>query len=181
MPNEASSSEISRPAKIAKAVYLSAAVIGGALVAVSVIVELWFPTRPAHESRAAQPSVAEQMECNREVSRLLDALGGSAAVLFAVPTEAQLPAPVSRRWTQFSRQWRRDWESVGQRCQFDELQDQRMGVGYDRMARVHDDLRAAYLRYNDLVRRFDNEQVDQLVSMRRALEKSKLALERRTR
>ena len=119
------------------------------------------------------------MTCNRDVSRLLDGLGVTAGSLIAVPAGSEPVAPVSTRWAQFSRQWRRDWAQVDARCKFSEQSDARLGFGYDRMAQVHENLMATHLRYDELVRRFDNEQVDELIGMRRALEKAQASLERR--
>jgi hypothetical protein len=164
---------------LAKAVYLSAAVLGGLLVTVSVIVELWFPPRLPSPTRSGPPAPEELLRCNRDLARLLDQLGQAAGSLIAVPATAEPAAPVSTRWAQFSRNWRKDWDQVDARCQFSEGAGSSAGVGFDRMARVHDSLRETHLRYDALVRRFDNEQVDDLIGMRRALEKSRKSLERR--
>ena len=158
-------------------VYLGAAVLGGVLMTASVVAELWLTPGLPHPTRSGPSTAQELLSCNRDVSRLLDELGTAAGSLIAVPPNSPA-APVSTRWAQFSRQWQRDWSRVGARCRFGEG-GAGIGVGYDRMARVHDNLGATHLRYDELVRRFDNEQVDELIGMRRALAKSKKALERR--
>ncbi|MBT8493828.1 MAG: hypothetical protein KJO07_12265 [Deltaproteobacteria bacterium] len=161
-------------------VYLSAAVVGGLLVTASVVAELWLTPALPTPTRSAPPTANQLLSCNRDVSRLLDQLGDAAGGLIAVPASTQPAQPVATRWAQFTRQWRRDWAQVGARCRFGEG-GSGMGVGHDRMARVHDNIQAVQLRYDELVRRFDNEQVDDLIGMRRALAKSRKSLERRVR
>jgi len=179
VPNQAKSGETTGLARTVKTVVLSAAVVGAVVVTASVIAGLWFPTRArAAAAVSNQPSSEELLRCNRDVSELLEDLAANAARLVTAPDDPGSPATVSTRWTQFSRQWQERWHDVDARCRFSELAGTRLGVGYDRMARVHDTLQETHLRYDSLIRRFDNEQADELSSMRRALTKSRGALSR---
>jgi len=179
VPNQAKSGETKGLARTVKTIVLSAAIVGGTVVTASVIAGLWFPARnrPA-VAVSDRPSPEELLRCNRDVSELLEDLATNAARLVTAPKENGSPATVSTRWTQFSRQWQERWREVDGHCRFSELAGTRLGVGYDRMARVHEGLQETHLRYDSLIRRFDNEQADELTSMRQALAKSRASLSR---
>jgi len=159
--------------------YLSLAAIGGLYVGVSVLASLtWARETVPDGPRAGEVSTQHVLACQADANRLLDELGRSASELVDIRDSAD--GSVSSRWAQFTTGWKREMQAVDERCGFSELQGSGLGVHYDRIARVYEQIPETFLRYDNLVRRFDNQQADELLSMRRALEKSKKALERRT-
>ncbi len=179
VPNQAKGGELSRPAKFAKSIYLSAAALGGLYVAASVVSSLWLkhPSGPAGIEARASASV-DVLGCHDQVVDLLDVLGETTAELVGKRTEAQ--GAVSTQWATFTAHWQERVRAVDRQCRFTELTDSGAGVHYDRIAHVYERLPSAFLRYDNLVRRYDNQQTSELISMRRALEKSRKALERRS-
>jgi hypothetical protein len=158
--------------------YLAVAGVGGVLLTVSVAQALFWH-RPAvaltgPKLSAENPNPEELIECNRDVAELLAALGATTTALMA-----EAGPDMHRRWEDFSRQWRKHYDEVDERCRFSELANTNMGTAYDRMARVHGDLPALRLKYQGLLVRFDEEQADEIDGMRRALDLSLAALEER--
>jgi hypothetical protein len=70
---------------------------------------------------------------------------------------------------------------VGERCRFAELRGSGLGVAYDRMAYVHDDLGDLQRAYGVLLDRFIRKQASTVDRMRRDLELSKSLLDKRLR
>jgi len=172
------SPEFRRYRQVLTSVYLVVVGLGGVLLAASVASALLFQ-RPSVELTgpkisAENPNPEELIKCNRDVTRLLGALGDETAALMAKPT-----AEIDRHWEDFSRTWRKSYHEVNARCRFAELAGTNMGTAYDRMAGVHAELPAMRLKYQGLLLQFDEEQADELGRMQRALERSLAALEER--
>jgi hypothetical protein len=160
------------------ATYVAVAGLGGVLLTASVAQALFWH-RPAVDLTgpklsAENPNPKELIGCNRDVADLLAALGATTTALMADPSP-----DMHRRWEEFSRQWRKHYDEVDERCRFSELANTNMGTAYDRMAGVHGDLPAMRLKYQGLLVRFDEEQADEIDRMRRALDLSLAALEER--
>ena len=174
------SNEFRRYRQVLTALYLGTATAGFALLAASVVKELFF-RRPAIELPQSALTVDDPdpevlLDCHRRVLALLDQLGTKTCeLLSAVPSGDR--SELSGRWEEFSRTWRDEWDVVNARCRFSELADTRMGVAYDRLAQVHEDLRPMWLKYQSLFVQFDNEQAAELARMRRALDLSRTAFE----
>jgi hypothetical protein len=158
--------------------YLVIASCGGILLTASVIKSLLHKPAVAltgPKLSADNPNAAELVQCNRDVARLLSSLGREAAAIIAEPNPE-----IDRRWEEFSRHWRIDYDEVNARCQFSELAQTTLGTAYDRMAEVYSDLPAMRLKYKGMIVRFDEEQSDELEQMHRALELSLAALDKRS-
>lgn len=174
------SNEFWRYRQVLTALYLGTATAGFALLAASVVKELFF-RRPAVELPPSglsveNPDPALLLECHGRVEELLDQLGQKTCELLALPPSgdrSELPA----RWEDFSRVWLDEWDVANARCRFSELADTQMGVAYDRLAEVHGELKTVRLKYQSLLVRFDDEQAAELARMRRALDLSRAALE----
>jgi hypothetical protein len=157
--------------------YLAVAGAGSLLLIASIARSLFYT--PAVEVRGPRvspddPNPRTLVACNREVRDLLEELGRFSGSLMAGPAD-----PLGVRWEQFSRQWRSHWDEINARCRFAELAGTNLGLAYDRMAGVHGDLPAMRLKYQGLLVAFDEEQSDELARMRRALDLSLAALEKR--
>ena len=174
--------EFRRYRQVLTTVYLTVAGLGFALLVVSVVRSL-FHTPPVElrgpKLSADDPSAASLVDCNRDVRQLLVDMAGVSSELVAAPVNSDGDVDLGARWEEYSRQWRRDWDEVNARCRFSELAGTRMGLAYDRMAGVHGDLPAMRLKYQGLLVDFDEEQADELERMRRALDLSLAALEKR--
>jgi hypothetical protein len=163
-------------------VYLAVAGAGSLLLIASIVRSLFYA--PAVELRgprvsADDPNPSALVECNRDVRGLLFDLGTASAGLMAGPATGDDAEPLGVRWERFSREWRARWDQVDARCRFAELAGTDLGLAYDRMAGVHGDLPAMRLKYQSLLVSFDEEQADELARMRRALDLSLAALEKR--
>ena len=167
-------------------VYLALAAIATLYITASVVKALWFsgPRAALVEARLQTPKPDSKalLRCNDDVDALLQKLGTTSGQLIAEPTRNPLPkgSVLAARWDAFSRDWLNRWELTDLRCRFSELEGMRLGVAYDRMARVHGDLLAMRLRYESLIRHFDDEQADELADMRRALDASRITLAKQT-
>ncbi len=120
---------------------------------------------------AEKPAPADLLTCNHRVQQLFDELGDTVTGLMSSPARND-NRKIYSEWEGFGRRWTQEWHKVNQRCRFEELTGSGMSVAYDRMARVHADLRAMRLKYQSLLVRFDEEQADELRRMKRALDKS---------
>ncbi len=161
------------------AIYLATIALGFGLLAVSVVKQLLF-RRPAVQLEgpalsAENPDPRDMLRCNDDVHDLYEDLPRFTAQLLRSPTRGK-QVQVGAEWENFSRKWLYRWDEVNARCRFSELRDSDMGLAYDRMANVHGDLPALRLKYQSLVVRFDDEQAAELARMRRALDKSREAL-----
>jgi hypothetical protein len=108
----------------------------------------------------------------------LSDLGDTAGELLGVPGRTGLQE-VGSRWERFSTAWSRRWSATDDRCRFSELKDGNLGIAYDRMAQVHEDLDAMRLKYQALLDHFEEEQGPELSAMRQALDKSHKVLQKR--
>lgn len=179
-PNK--SNEFRRYRQILAAIYLATIAGGFALLAASVAKQLFF--KPDIELRgpaisADDPDPLMLLACNHKVQTLYDELGQTIARMLRSPLQSPSnddDRDLGREWEQFGRRWIHDWHVVDAECRFDELAGS-MGEPYDRMARVHGDLRAMRLKYQTLLVRFDEEQSGELRRMQHALQKSRVALE----
>jgi hypothetical protein len=172
------SNEFKRYRQVLAALYLGTVAVGFLLLAISVVKELYF--RPTVALRgpvlsADNPDPAHLQRCNADVAELLDSLAQRAADLISRAPQGD-DSEIMPTWEAFSRQWLRRWDEIDASCRFSKLGDGPMGEAYDRMAKVHSDLRAMRLKYQSLLAQFDREQRDDLASMRRALERSRRAL-----
>ena len=120
---------------------------------------------------AENPTPDDLLACNHRVQQLFSQLGDTVSELMSSPARVG-DRKIYSEWEGFGRRWTREWHKVNQRCRFEELSGSGMSVAYDRMARVHADLRAMRLKYQSLLVRFDEEQADELRRMKRALDKS---------
>lgn len=166
-------------------IYLGTAAFGFVLLTASVLKELFF-RRPAIELPQSALSVDDPdpevlLDCHHRVLGLLDQLGNKTCELVSSAAPSGDRSEVSARWEEFSRAWRDEWDVVNARCRFSELADTRMGVAFDRLAKVHEDLRPMWLKYQSLLVRFDDEQAAELARMRRALDLSRTAFEEKAR
>lgn len=164
--------------------YLGTAAFGFVLLTASVVKELFF-RRPAIELPQSALSVDDPdpgvlLDCHHRVLGLLNRLGTETCELLTAEPSGDR-SELSGRWEDFSRTWRDEWDVVNARCRFSELADTRMGVAYDRLAQVHEDLRPMWLKYQSLFVQFDNEQAAELARMRRALDLSRTAFEEKAR
>ena len=178
------SGEFQRYRQALTVIYLGTAAFGFVLLTASVVKELFF-RRPAIELPQSALTVDDPdpevlLDCHSRVLGLLNQLGSKTCeLLTAVPSGDR--SELSGRWENFSRVWRDEWDVVNAQCRFSELADTRMGVAYDRLAQVHEDLRPMWLKYQSLFVQFDNEQAAELARMRRALDASRAALEEEAR
>ena len=166
-------------------IYLGTAAFGFVLLTASVFKELFF-RRPAIELPQSaltvdDPDPVVLLDCHRRVLGLLNELGSKTCELVSTASPSGDRSEVSTRWEEFSRAWRDEWDVVNAQCRFSELADTRMGVAYDRLAQVHDDLRPMWLKYQSLLVRFDDEQAAELARMRRALDLSRNAFQEKAR
>ena len=167
--------EFKRYRQVLAALYMGTVAAGFVLLALSVVKQLFF--RPVAKLdgpvlSASEPDPADLLRCNRDVFDLYDGLGDEVSQLLAVPRDGQR-GDLGRRWESFSRQWLYEWDQVNAFCRFEELSDSGMDPLYNRMARVHGDLRAMRLKYQSLLVRFDDEQAAELARMRQALDRSR--------
>lgn len=165
-------------------IYLGTAAFGFVLLTASVVKELFF-RRPAIELPQSALTVDDPdpevlLDCHRRVLGLLNKLGAETCELLTAEPSGDR-SELSGRWEDFSRTWRDEWDVVNAQCRFSELADTRMGVAYDRLAQVHEDLRPMWLKYQSLFVQFDNEQAAELARMRRALDLSRTAFEEKAR
>lgn len=171
--------EFKRYRQVLAALYMGTVAAGFILLATSVVKQLFF--RPVVKLdgpvlSATNPDPADLMRCNRDVLDLYNALGDEVSHLLSVPRDGER-GDLGRRWESFSREWLREWDEVNAFCRFEELSDSGMDPHYNRMARVHGDLRAMRLKYQSLLVRFDDEQAAELARMRQALDKSRLQID----
>jgi hypothetical protein len=144
------------------------------LLATSVVKQLFL--QPAVELdgpvlSADNPAPTDLLACNHRVQQLFSDLGDTVTEIMSSPSRND-NRKIYSAWEGFGRRWTQEWHKVNQRCRFEELTGSGMSVAYDRMARVHADLRAMRLKYQSLLVRFDEEQADELRRMKRALDKS---------
>jgi hypothetical protein len=178
------SNEFRRYRQALTIIYLGTAAFGFVLLTASVVKELFF-RRPAIELPQSALTVDDPdpevlLDCHRRVLGLLNKLGAETCELLTAEPSGDR-SELSGRWEDFSRTWRDEWDVVNARCRFSELADTRMGVAYDRLAQVHEDLRPMWLKYQSLFVQFDNEQAAELARMRRALDLSRTAFEEKAR
>lgn len=168
--------EFKRYRQVLAGIYLSVGALGSLLVLSSIVVDLFF-----HGGSASpEPAPADLLACNREVRALLTDLAVTSAEIQKSAATADLQEQdLGGRWEEFSRTWQRQWSTVNDRCQFDELADTGLGPAFDRMAWVHRRLPGLRLEYREHMKRFTENQADELAEMREALDKSLELLEQR--
>jgi len=164
------------------ALYLAVAGLGGLLLLASVFTELISPAR-AGQARPnspipANPSPEHLLACNQAVRDLLDELGETAGQLLSVPAETG-EQELGSQWRGFTVSWQRRWYATDSECRFSELADSNLGIAFERMTQVHEDLDAMRLKYQAMLIRFEEEQAQELSAMRQALDKSHRALKKR--
>jgi hypothetical protein len=173
--------EFRRYRQILTGSYLVVAASVVLLLTVSVIKELFFRGSPVTATGAAisveRPDPKELLECHGIVLNLLTTLGKETAELLSAPARGDHGELTSRRWEEFSRAWRDEWDVAEARCRFSELAGTKLGVAFDRLANVHGELPSMRLKYESLLVRFDEEQAAELARMRRALDLARSALE----
>jgi hypothetical protein len=160
--------------------YLGTAAAGFALLAASIVKELFFHhpmvELPRSSLSAENPDPRELLDCQGRVEGLLVRLGHETCELMGLPPsgeQAELPA----RWESFSRAWSDEWDVANARCRFSELGGTKLGIAYDRLASVMSDLPSMRLKYQSLLVRFDDEQAAELARMRHDLDLSRAAFE----
>ncbi len=166
--------EFKRYRQMLAAVYFATIALGSLLLGASVVRQLFFHPTVVLDGpvlSAENPDPEELLACNERVRALFEALGGETTALLAAPP-SEHDRKIFTEWEAFSRSWTHEWHLVNQRCRFEELAGSGMSIAYDRMAKVHADLRAMRLKYQSLLVRFDEEQASELRRMRRALDKS---------
>lgn len=164
------------------ALYLAVAGLGGLLLLASVAAELVSPAR-ASQARSnrpisANPSPEQLLACNQAVRDLLDQLGSVAGKLLSVPATTG-EQELGSQWRGFTADWQRRWYATNSKCRFSELADSNLGIAFERMAQVHEDLDAMRLKYQGMLIRFEDEQAQELSAMRQALDRSHKALMKR--
>ncbi len=172
------SNEFKRYRQALAAVYLTTVAGGFVLLAASVAVQLFLPpVVPLEGPRlsAENRDPALMLACNHQVQELYDQLGTETSQLLDAPRRGD-DRNLGAAWESFGRRWLRAWHVVNAQCGFEDLVGT-MGEPYDRMARVHGDLREMRLKYQSLLVRFDEDQADELRRMKRALERSRTELE----
>ncbi len=171
--------EFKRYRQVLAAVYLTTVATGFTLLATSVAKQLFFHPRVALDGPALSadhPDPQDLLACNQRVTELYEELGDTTTELMSGPPHG-VRRPIYSAWEAFGRRWTQQWHQVNQRCRFEELAGSGMSVAYDRMARVHADLRAMRLKYQSLLVRFDEEQADELRQMKQALDRSRQTLQ----
>jgi hypothetical protein len=176
-------SEFRRYRQALTAIYLGTVAAGFALLTASVLKELVLGDRQREVREVAvfaeDPDPEELLRCQQSVVSLFEGLGTKTCELLSIPPREGAAGEISSEWEAFSDSWLEKWQAVGARCGFRQLADNNMGIAYDRMARVHGDLRTMRLKYQSLLVRFENEQAAELAHMRRALDLSGDALRER--
>lgn len=154
-------------------VYLLVGTLSAGLLISSVVADLFL----RRNRQAPTPSPAGLLQCNARVEALLVHLGTTAADLMkGAVTENE--KDLGARWEEFAKEWQRRWNTVNDECLFDERADTGLGPGYDRMAWVHRNLRTMLLKYRELMKRFTDNQADEIAEMRHALERSRALLDK---
>ncbi len=158
--------------------YVGTIAAGFALLAASVARQLlWSPDveieGPVLEEDNPDPRLL--LECNRRVRKLYDQLDQVTLELLGSPPRGET-RDLRREWEAFGRDWIQEWHRVNAQCRFEDLADS-MGDAYERLAEVHGELRAMRLKYQSILVRFDKEQADELLDMKRALDDSRRAFE----
>jgi hypothetical protein len=173
--------EFKRYRQLLAAIYVGLAGAILVLLTASVIKELLFHTPavelPASSISADNTDPRDLLECNDLVLEQLTNLSETTNQLLAAPLQADRRS-IASSWKNFSTQWRDQWDVIDARCRFSELAGTNMGVAYDRMAQVHEELPAMRLKFQGLIASFDEEQADELSEMRRALDRSRKAITR---
>jgi hypothetical protein len=146
---------------------------GALLIFTSIVSELFL----RRGERPPPPSPADLLQCNHDVRQLLDDLGTTAALVVTGPSDS---AAGGTRWEDFQRKWEQEWDAVNDRCHFDGLADTGQGPAYDRMAWVWRTLATTKLKYRELMTRFSHDLENEIVEMRKALDRSLADLQRRT-
>lgn len=187
MAQEQKPSEFRRYRQVLAGCYLVLAASVVLLLTASVVEELFFH-RPqtklsfasgqAHAPESPlsldEPDPRELLECHGIVLNLLTTLGKETARLLALPPRGDR-GELASLWEDFSRAWRDEWDVAEARCRFSELAETKLGVAYDRLAKVHGDLPSIRLKYESLLVSFDEELAAELAGMRRALDSSRSA------
>jgi hypothetical protein len=158
--------------------YVGTIAAGFALLAASVAKQLlWSPHVEFEGPRLEEdnPDPRLLLECNRHVQALYDQLDQETLDLLGSPPRGR-DRDIRREWEAFGKDWIQQWHRVNAQCRFEELSDS-MGDAYERLAEVHGDLRAMRLKYQSILVRFDKEQADELLDMKRALDDSRRAFE----
>jgi len=162
-------------------VYITTIALGFILLAASIVKQLYFrsPDVKLRGNRlsAANPDPAELLRCNEDVRRLYTELTAEMTKLLGAPAAGR-GTSLDRAWRTFTKRWLYDWDEVNLRCRFSELVGSKMGRAYNRTAVVHGDLPTMRLKYQSLLKTFDEEQARQLAAMRDQLDQSHRAFEK---
>lgn len=162
------------------AIYFATVALGFALLVASVAKELMFRSPavelPQSQMNAQDPTIL--LECHDRVLGLLIKLSDTTNELLSRPPQGDRGSLASD-WEDFTRAWNDEWDTINARCRFSELADRNVGVAYDRLAKVHAELPTIKLKYQSLLIRFEDEQAAELARMRRALDRSRAALQER--
>ena len=115
-------------------------------------------------------------KCHQDVTELYSSLGSKTSDLLATPLKEGAYSRISQDWKRFTTRWTRKWTEVDARCRFQEASDLKLGATFDRIALVHAGLPSMKLKYQTLLRHYEDEQAAELARMRKALDLSARAL-----
>jgi hypothetical protein len=156
---------------------------------ISAIIIAWLIASVAH-SLFAHPAVrasatfsgrADDLDallgCQADVESLFDDIKGKLFDLQALGTRYDIEQ--AAQWEAFSKQWLRRRQEVGARCRFDELKGQGLGVAYDHLAVVYDELEEVQRAYAVLLYNYIDHHASRIDDIRHALEQSRKTLEQK--
>jgi hypothetical protein len=142
------------------------------LITASIVVDL-FANRRLIPARSLDAGALGT--CNRAVRGLLEGLVDETTRLER-STLVSGVRDLSSEWDGFALRWQSDWEQVGARCGFGELEGTGLGASYDRMAWVHRNLPTTKLKLHELVAHFARDVGVDVTELRDALDKSRADL-----
>jgi hypothetical protein len=158
---------------------VTAAIIAWLIASVARCLFVHPAVRPSSESATFSgraDDVDALLACQADVESLFDDVNRKLFDLQALGARYDIELAV--QWEAFSKRWKLRWLETGARCRFGELQNHGLGVAYDRLAAVYDELEKVQRAYAVLLYHYIDHHAPRVDDIRHTLETSRKTFER---
>ncbi len=115
------------------------------------------------------------LTCQADVESLFDGINKRLFDLQALGARYDIER--AEQWEAFSKRWKQRRREIGARCRFEELENRGLGVPYDHLAVVYDELEEVQRGYAVLLYNYIDHHAARVDDIRHALETSRKAFE----